>query len=158
MLYAQERKFSWHNSLTCPECAQIGLVWILIHETCANRFILQCTLTFCSKHLLAERMYEKPSTWHFQCSFRTCVHNSSNQESYLRKPIVAKVTYYAHERTFPWLTSATRLVHYRPRHATLLGPYNRKSKNMVKTWFRCVLPISGQIAKRCCSLIQLWGR
>ena len=37
--YAQEIKFCWHKSLTCPECAQLSLVYGSIHETVAKRFL-----------------------------------------------------------------------------------------------------------------------
>ena len=56
------------------------------------------------------------------------MHNSSNQDSRVRKPTVPKVTQYRQESTFPWHTSATcpecapiRLVCYRWSHVTLLG-------------------------------------
>ena len=40
--YAQERKFSWQKSLTCPECTQLSLVYSRVHETCA----LECHFLF----------------------------------------------------------------------------------------------------------------
>ena len=80
------RKFSWHKSLTYPECAELSLVYCSVHETCAERFFL----------------HRSVNVIRFQYTFRTCVHNLSNPDSHLWKPIVPIVTHYAQERTFPW--------------------------------------------------------
>ena len=95
----------------------------------------------------------KPKTlyiWHFQFTFRTCVKNSSNQDSHIRKPTVPKFTHYAQEMTLPWHTSGTcpecapiRLVML---HSTALCPFRTKAKEMVNARFRCYLRLSAQIS------------
>ena len=40
---------------------------------------------------LAKRKAKTPAIWHFQCTFRTCVRNSSNQDSHQRKQTVLKL-------------------------------------------------------------------
>ena len=49
--YAQETKFSWHKSLNCPECAQLSLVYCSVQETCAEVFLLHCSVAFCSPYI-----------------------------------------------------------------------------------------------------------
>ena len=46
-----------------------------------------CTMMSPFIHLisLAERKPNTPYTWHFQCTFRTCVQTSSNQDSHVRQ-------------------------------------------------------------------------
>ena len=54
MHYAEETKFYEHKSVTCPECAQLSLVYCSVHETCADGFILHCSVTFCSPYVLGK--------------------------------------------------------------------------------------------------------
>ena len=51
---AQETKISWHKSLTCPECAKLGLVYGSVQETYAERFLLHYCVEFCSPCITAE--------------------------------------------------------------------------------------------------------
>ena len=39
-------QFSWHQSLNCPACAKISLVYWSVHETCAKRFLLHYSVAF----------------------------------------------------------------------------------------------------------------
>ena len=48
MHYAHERKFSRNESLTCPECVQLSLVYCIIHETCGEQLLLHNSFAFCS--------------------------------------------------------------------------------------------------------------
>ena len=51
MHYAQEKKFSWHKSLTCPEYAQLSLVSSSLHEACGEEFLLHDSVAFCSPYI-----------------------------------------------------------------------------------------------------------
>ena len=77
MHYAQETKFCWHKSLTCPECAQLSLVYCSVHETCEERFLL-CRLLITI--LPWQNKKKTPLGSHFQCTFHSCVQKSSNQD------------------------------------------------------------------------------
>ena len=104
--------------------------------------------------------------WHFHCTFRTCIENSSNKNLHLRKLTVLKDTHYAQERTFPWHASATcpkfatiRLVRYRPRHVTFLGPYYTKAKHGEKYGFGVIsVPLHKVPPKKMISVIQLQAK
>ena len=51
MHYAQEAKFCCHKSLTCPEYAQLNLVYCSVRETCAERFLLHYSVAFFSPYI-----------------------------------------------------------------------------------------------------------
>ena len=144
MHYAQETKFSWHKSLTCPEGLQLTLVYCSLHETCEGWFLLHYSVGFGSEYIPGRKKTKNTlnteavlfsvcfaflMSIHTEVEYcMTCVQNSPNKDSHLRMATVPEVTQYPQERTLPWQTSATypecapiRLMRHRASHVALLG-------------------------------------
>ena len=48
-------KFSWHKTLTCPECAQFSLVYFSVPGPCAEQLLLHYSVAFCSPYIFAKK-------------------------------------------------------------------------------------------------------
>ena len=144
-----KKKFSWHKSLKCPECAK-QCVYCSVPETCAERFFLHYRVAFSSPYIPGRRKTKNTLNMTFSVYFPYLCATLSIQDSHLRKSTVSKVIHNGQEREYKWHTSATlecapnRFVPYRRIHVKFFKPCSTKGKKWRKSLFWCYLCLSTQ--------------